>query len=340
VVFLLSVLLGWGFALFPFHNISLAYIFDQSVLKVMGEAAATIFCVAMWVMLVSYILDRVCDWQDRPERRRLLQFLLAGFAPLAGMLCYVWYFYGFNMMKEAYMQFIYATYLLFLFVLNGQGYLVYLRRSELKTKLKLEKLTFYCEERDTENRVLKVKSRTLEDRIEYLQKEVARLNGEIDKHIGQIGVLKEEIGRKGVIIEGYKATVPQKSYTVRYSSGKVREFAQDQLAVFKVVGSVGKKPMIALFTKDGEQILTSEASLTTLEKQFDTFIRMNRQSLVSPDAIADFKQIKNVGVWVYLKNDLGPEEIKRERWKVVGGQIRNIVATNKKASDPSPDALT
>lgn len=350
LVFVLSLIGGLGFALFPFQDLSLEYMSEDYVLALWAEAMGAIFIVVTWVMLVSYLLDKNNGWHTRFVRRILLQSLYGGIVPLFFLLAAVGVMYGKGLFRHENMQFVFAVYGLFLISVNRQGYVIYLLKRKGKVRQEMveikDALAQVKQDRDTialeartAERLWNDKLTLMADQVRSLSKENESQNKEIVQLMQQITVLREELAHQKTRADGLQNQLPKKVYEIKYSPSNIVLFYEDEIAGFVITESRNDKPLIELFSKDKRQVLTNEASLTSVHKKFVDMIRLTRRHVVARDQITGIIDNKDGSVKVMVDFVEEPIEVKKDKWKTIGAEIRHLLEDRNRHQGPSPDAL-
>jgi hypothetical protein len=303
-------------------------------------------------MYVSYRLDYENDWHQKTTKRVVLQGILGWVIPFIAILLFVGMRYGYDLFDQEHMQFVIAVYLFFLFMLNRQGYIVYLSQRIKSLKAELAALGQHydhalaeAEAHKTEVGTVKhaneEKQSVLIAQIDFMKNENAVQWQKMEGLEQENRQLLDSCSKQEVLLASYRSRLPKKTYEIKYSASNILAFKEDEIAGFIITDRRNEKPLIDLFSKDGRKVLTNEASLRNVEREFVEMIRLNRWCLVAQDQILDFVESKETGAYVILAFTNEKIEVKKDRWKTIGAQIRTLVhEQSNRHRSPSPDALT
>ncbi|MCY4778558.1 hypothetical protein ORI89_02770 [Sphingobacterium sp. UT-1RO-CII-1] len=329
--------LGYAYAMFPFEDMSLGYAIRPAVFATAIESMLIIAAIICWIMFVSYTLDRRHDWHNQLSRRLVMQICLGGLIPFSLLLIYLWRIYGLDMMLGDYMHFVYALFLVFLVILNRQGYIVYLlnKVATLKSKLQSKEQELLAAEESvqelmTEQRLAKQMDIGLREQMEFMQLENTGLRMQLEAFRERELVLVADLADRTAQLENKLAAEPKEIYELSYPEKESLFFKQEEIARFYIQDSINKKPIIYLVTNTGEEFLITENSLTGLALRFTEMIHVSRTLLIGAHTLLGLTKLKEGAVELMVDYQDDPITVAVERWKKIEQQVAQALAARSK----------
>ncbi|ERJ57340.1 hypothetical protein [Sphingobacterium paucimobilis] len=329
--------LGYAYALFPFEDMSVRYILRPAVRATAVEAMLIIAAIIGWVMLVSYTLDRRYDWHKKLSRRLVLQVWQGVMIPFALLLLYLWLAYGAEMMMTEYMHFVYALFVIFLVILNRQGYIVYLLNKIATHKKKIDTLTEelslahgQTQEAVTELRLAMERMHGLEEQLRIAQLENEKLHKEAEGLRERELTLVAELADKTAQLEIKLSQEPQRIYELCTPGKESRFFTQQEISRFQIVDRQNKKPIIYLILNTKEKILIPESSLTELAGIYTDMIHVGRNLLVGAHTLTGLSPETNGRNILKVDFQDEPIRVSMNRWKGISAKVTKALAERNK----------
>lgn len=329
--------LGYAYAMFPFEDMSLAYAVRPAVIATAIESAVIIAVIICWVMLVSYTLDRRYDWHKKLSRRLIFQICLGGAFPYGLLLVYLWQIYGLDMMLGEYMHFVYALFMVFLVILNRQGYIVYLLNKVMLLKSELQNkeqglLVWQqsVQELTTELRLAEQREQALREQLDFLHAENTSLGGQLEALRERELVLVAELADRTAQLEHTLVTEPKEVYKMSFPDKESLFFEEGEISRFYIQDSVNRKPIIFLVTNAGEEFLIMDVSLTALALRFKGMIHVGRTLLTGAHTLLSLTKHKDGTVKLTLDYQDAPITVSPGRWKKIETQVTQTLAERDK----------
>ncbi|TDQ77972.1 hypothetical protein [Sphingobacterium yanglingense] len=329
--------LGYAYAMFPFEDMSVGYAMRPAVFATAVEATLIIAAIIYWVMYVCYLLDTRYDWHTKLSQRLVFQVWLGVLIPFGLLLGYLWQVYGLEMMVTEYMHFVYALFLIFLVILNRQGYIVYLLNETAASKKNRDALAQdlslaneRAKEAVSEQRLVEGRSNGLQEQLKIAQLENLELREQVELLQKEKLTLVAELADKAAKLE-VKNDMPGRAIYELSNPGKEsRFFEQREMSRFQIVDRKNKKPVIYLFLNTEEKILITESSLTALAATYTDMIHVGRDLLVGRQTLTRLIKDEEGGLKLEVNFQDELIGISLNRWKTIRTKVEHVLAERNK----------
>lgn len=299
--------------LFPFHDLSLGYIFRWKIAAIWGVSfVMAAVCIAI-VSLTWYWFDQPNHDMEDNVWSVARYALYGGALPIILVITEISLVQGVDMLFQHNMQYHLWFYAALIFVLN-----MYYRSVRLKLRLNNIKLD-----------------------LATLQKENTEQESELDVKQEQVAELTTLLRRKDDELEVWqnenielrrKAADYEKLYTIEIGNER-KAFLKSEIGGFLINGATrveGGRSIIEMYLLSGESYIDDSESLKGINLVFPGFRLVTRQLLVSPESITGYTEGKDE-VALHLKFLDEPYIITTYSWEKKKDWIKEIV-DNEEAS--------
>src|SRR5690606_14187347 len=268
-------------ALFPFTDVSLHRLMNIAVLSVFLLTTAIAYLIIVYVVFVTFVLDKKHDWDDQKSKRLVYQILYGGIFPLLFIVGYQSIFYGTALFWATDYYYIFALQMMMLYLLNERAYVIYLAD---RSKAMKAKISWYHKEylgMQNSYEVLNEKYNLQATKIEELSNRRMLDEVTLNDYRQEILTLRAQCAEQEIMLENARQSADkERFYTVQIGNME-KVFREETIAAFEAIGQKNKKPLIYLWSTEGDKLLTKEDSLKKIQTYlFPHFIRLTRQHLV------------------------------------------------------------
>jgi|GEM_PF-3542647 len=333
-IVLFSLIGGFAIALFPYNDLSVKRMIAPAVVLVAGSTAALAFIVIVWIMGVSFFLDRKYDWHVRGSGRYSRQILFGGLVSLMMIILYQLLFYGRQLIDSEAYYFVFALQLFMLYLINERGYMVYLAQRTKQCGESLRRLDQEKQKADLDLHLLSEKYAHSEQRVTALQQRESELEQQLLALQTPGQTVQESILEKYMMMERFLFGARESNPYVLRIGSKELHIAESQIVGFEIEGGNNRKPFIYVVTVDGNRFLTTEESLESLHQdKYPAFFRLNRQLLVSPQSLLRYEAHGgDGGCWLYTTMASEPVFLSKAKWSALSDRIKMVLAWSQLAS--------
>lgn len=299
--------------LFPFHDLSLGYVFRWKIAAIWGVSfVMAVVCIAI-VSVTWY-------WFDQPNHDTennvwsIARYVLYGGAlPIILVITEISVVQGVDMLFQHNMQYHLWFYAALIFVLN-----MYYRSVRLKLRLNNMKLNLAALQKENTEQ---------ESELHIKQGQIAKLTALLREKEDELEVWQNEN-----IELRRKAADYEKLYTIEIGNER-KAFLKSEIGGFLINGATrveGGRSIIEMYLLSGESYIDDSESLRGINLIFPEFRLVTRQLLISPESITGYTEGGGV-VALHLKFLEEPYILPGYSWRSHKDWIKEIV-DNEEAS--------